>query len=244
MRGAANKRRQTPTTPSKHRGKNANKREQTCYMDKHGQTQVNAYTHPSYCGFLDPPSRSTWKWLSIYLSIYIYAEDLIWWAIFRLQAIKKLRERRKTKTEKGRLENKEETWKYENPHLFGGGFSWPILTIKLGNFEIINQKPRTSWGLPHIYIYIFIYLFFKNCYLYSLSLFLYPLGACLLLLNNLSLHMSCCPSRPSLLSTQAFIFTTLPAISPSSQVPPARGLQQGRNATLVSKINTPEDSWI
>ena len=53
----------------------------------------------------------------------ISAEDLIWWAHFRLQDIKKQRERRKIEAEKGRQEKEEETWKHENPHLFGGGFS-------------------------------------------------------------------------------------------------------------------------
>ena len=39
----------------------------------------------------------------------------------------------KTKEEEGKQEKEEETLKRERPHPFGGGFSWPILTIKLGN---------------------------------------------------------------------------------------------------------------
>ena len=31
---------------------------------------------------------------------------------------------------KSRQEKEEETWKHENPLLFGGGFSWPISTSK------------------------------------------------------------------------------------------------------------------
>ena len=45
--------------------------------------------------------------------IYIHAEDLIWWAIFWLQNIKKQRERRKTKAEEGRQKKEEETCRHE-----------------------------------------------------------------------------------------------------------------------------------
>ena len=46
---------------------------------------------------------------------------------FRLQDIKKQRERRKTKTEKGRQEKEEETWKHEKKSFLVGGF--------LGHFQ-------------------------------------------------------------------------------------------------------------
>ena len=48
-------------------------------------------------------------------------------------------ERRKTK-KLGNMKNPVFLW----------GFSWPILTIKLGKIEIFDQKVPTSWGLPHI----------------------------------------------------------------------------------------------
>ena len=48
-----------------------------------------------------------------------------------LENVKKKRERRKTKAEKGKDKKEEETLKHENPHLLGGGVSWPFLTIKL-----------------------------------------------------------------------------------------------------------------
>ena len=50
------------------------------------------------------------------------AKDLIWWADFRLQDVEKQRDRRKTKAKEGRKKEEEETWRHENPHLFGGVF--------------------------------------------------------------------------------------------------------------------------
>ena len=94
----------------------------------------------------------------IYLYIYIYAEDLIWWAIFRLQEIKKQRERRKTKAEKGKQKKEEETWRHENPHLFGGFYSWPISTMKLEKIEIFLPKSAHQLGSP-LYVYMCVYIY-------------------------------------------------------------------------------------
>ena len=87
--------------------------------------------------------------------IYMHAKDLIWWADFRLQDVEKQRERRKTKAKKAERIKKKKLGNMKTPQICGG-FSWPILTIKLWKIEIFDQNVPTSWGLPHIYIYIYV----------------------------------------------------------------------------------------
>ena len=63
--------------------------------------------------------------------IYIYAYNLIQWATFRLQKVKKQRERWKTKARKGRWERRQniETWKTPTPSV---GVCWVIFYYKTG----------------------------------------------------------------------------------------------------------------
>ena len=61
----------------------------------------------------------------------------------RLENVKDQRGEAITKAEKGKDKKEEETLKRENPHLKGGGVSWPFLTIKLGIFEMFDSKLST-----------------------------------------------------------------------------------------------------
>ena len=84
----------------------------------------------------------------------MHAKDLIWWADFRLQDVEKQRERRKTKAKKGRKNKEKETWKHEKLPPFCGGFSWPILTMKLGKrWDCWPKSAHQLGSPPHIYIY-------------------------------------------------------------------------------------------
>ena len=66
----------------------------------------------------------------------VLAEDLIWWAIFRLQDIKKQWERRKTKGEKGKQKKEEKTWRHEKKH---PPFRWGFFLAKF------NYKTGGKW---------------------------------------------------------------------------------------------------
>ena len=44
------------------------------------------------------------------------------------------------------MRKKRKDWNLKNPHLLGGGFSCPSLTIKLGIFKIFDWEPPTQWG--------------------------------------------------------------------------------------------------
>ena len=99
----------------------------------------------------------------IYIYIYIYIHTYIHtyiasnptgWAIFRPENYKEHREGRKTRADKGKDKKEEETLKHENPHLLGGGVSWPFLTIKLGILGYFSSKSAHSVGLePYICIH-------------------------------------------------------------------------------------------
>ena len=69
--------------------------------------------------------------------MYGNAEDLIWWADFRLQDIQKQRGRRKTKAKEGRQKEEEETWKHEKPPPFWWAFF-------LANFCVVYLEWWTS----------------------------------------------------------------------------------------------------
>ena len=56
----------------------------------------------------------------------------------------KLRQKKADKRKKRKLGN------MKNPHLFGGGFSWPILTKELWKTWFFWPESATSWGLPHV----------------------------------------------------------------------------------------------
>ena len=67
------------------------------------------------------------------------AEDLVRCATFRPQDMKKQRESSKTKAEEGRQKKEEEN---ENPHPFGGVFSWPILRFSTKNCPPVEVLPK------------------------------------------------------------------------------------------------------
>ena len=50
----------------------------------------------------------------------------------------------KLRRKKAGTRKKKKLGNLKNPHLFGGGFSWPILTIQLGKIEIFDQEVPTS----------------------------------------------------------------------------------------------------
>ena len=68
------------------------------------------------------------------VTVGVFAYNLIWWATFRLQKVKKQRERWTTKARKGKDEKEDKTLKREKPPHQVWGFSGSFLTIKLGKF--------------------------------------------------------------------------------------------------------------
>ena len=86
--------------------------------------------------------RSPVSNFTAYIYICICAEDLIWWANFRLQDIKiqeaegekKLRQKKADRRKKKKLGN------MKPPPSWCFSFSWPILAIKWGKVEIFDQK--------------------------------------------------------------------------------------------------------
>ena len=86
---------------------------------------------------------------------YIYVPITSCNGTFRLQKVKKQRERWKTKARKGKDEKEDKTLKREkSPHL--GGFLGHFY-YKTGEIENLTIFWPTDWGCGHTYIYIYIY---------------------------------------------------------------------------------------
>ena len=92
------------------------------------------------------------------ICIYIYIPvTSLGGQLLGLRMYEKQREKSKTRAENNKDEKEEKRLKHEKPHLLGGVFSWPYLTIKQGIFDIFDWESPTQWGYSHIYIYIYIY---------------------------------------------------------------------------------------
>ena len=81
-----------------------------------------------------------------------FAYNLIQWATFRLQKVKKQRERWKNKARKGKDEKEDKTLKREKPPHLVRGFFWVIFTYKTGenwNFDHFLAHWLRLW--PRIY---------------------------------------------------------------------------------------------
>ena len=87
------------------------------------------------------------------LYIYIYACNLIWWAVLGFQDGMKQQEIRKNRGEKTKKLRKKRPKIQQKPPRFCGGFSGPFFTIKLGIFLdfCLFLAHQSRW---QIYIYI------------------------------------------------------------------------------------------
>ena len=93
--------------------------------------------------------------------IYIYMPNTsLGGAIFRLKKPRSRGREGKTKAEKGKDKEEEETLKHENPHLLGGGCFMAIFDYKTGDFlRFLTQIcPPTEVTAIYIYTYIYIYV--------------------------------------------------------------------------------------
>ena len=100
-------------------------------------------------------------------SIYIYghiAYNLIRWATFRLQKVKKKRERWKIRQEKAKMRKKDKTFKREKPPHLVWGFFWVIFYYKTG--EILRFWPFLGPLIEVMAIYICIHIYIQYIYIY------------------------------------------------------------------------------
>ena len=79
-----------------------------------------------------PPPLRGW-------GLYIFACNLIWWAVLGFQDVTKQQEKRRNKEKKTKKSRKNQPKTQQKPPRFCAGFCWPFLTIKLGPvFEILT----------------------------------------------------------------------------------------------------------
>ena len=96
---------------------------------------------------------------NIYIYMYIYmtiAYNLIRWATFRLQKVKKQRERWKIKARKGKDEKEDKNWNMKNQTSEFWFFQSHFLLLNAGKLNILPCF-GPDWGCGHICTYIFMY---------------------------------------------------------------------------------------